>query len=72
VTKFRVWNEVGDLLGEHDNAEAANDQITMERAACPCDEDGEFACGVMFPHGIHLQVSENGWDITNTYYDSQL
>lgn len=67
VTEFRVWNETGDLLGEHDNAVDADKQVVEERAACQCDEAGELACGVLHPHGIHVQVCEGGWDVTPYY-----
>lgn len=29
---------------------------------------GNFKCGVLSPHGIHIQVTENGYDITGHDY----
>lgn len=72
VTEFRVWNETGDLLGEHDNEVDANRQVVTERDACPCGDAGELGCGVLHPHGIHVQVCADGFDVTNTYFDNQL
>jgi hypothetical protein len=68
VTEFRVWNETGDLLGEHDNETDAHAQVKRERDACPCEETGDLACGVLHLHGIHVQVCEGGYDVTNGYH----
>lgn len=67
MLEFRVWNETGDLLGEHGNVTDAEDQVKRERDACPCDEASELACGVLHPHGIHVQVCEGGYDVTAHY-----
>lgn len=29
---------------------------------------GNFACGCLAPHGIHIRVSEDGSDVTQDYY----
>jgi hypothetical protein len=56
-------------------AEAADNA----RSNCPCGTDGEdekdslgvgngnFACGSLSPHGIHVHVSEDGNDVTQDY-----
>ncbi|WP_042379964.1 hypothetical protein [Streptacidiphilus melanogenes] len=72
---FIVWNEVADMLGEFDNAADADACVEREQAACAeiCGTDGRdtngngaFACGVMSPHGIHVQVEDaNGVDRTS-------
>lgn len=75
--EYRVWNESGDLLGEYDTVAEAEAAEAREREACAklCETDGQedhpgrgdFRCGVMSPHGIHIQVSEDGEDITSHY-----
>lgn len=52
------------------------EQADTARATCECGTDGQdtsgngnFACGVMSPHGISVTVSDlHGNDITQDYY----
>lgn len=62
--QFRVWNEVGDLFGEYDDRAEAEKRVRAERAACDCGETADMACGILHPHGIHLQICEDGTDVT--------
>lgn len=71
TTEFRVWNETGDLIAIRDNMPDAELRADEERDECPCGEESELACGVLHPHGIHVQVVEDGYDVTNSYLINQ-
>lgn len=79
--EFLVWNEAGDLIsGPHRKREGAEDKAQEAREECAkngcgnghpdASEDLMYGttCGVMDPHGIHIQVTENGYDITGHDY----
>lgn len=72
---FMVWNESGEISGPHRKREIAERRAEMAARDCEqngCETDGQentpgrgdFKCGVMSPHGIHIQVIENGEDVT--------
>ncbi|ONK10396.1 hypothetical protein [Streptomyces sp. MP131-18] len=66
--EFRVWNEGGDLLGEFDNQNDAEAFAERERKACSAKcgmgEDRDRLCGAVNPHGISVQIVEDGQDVT--------
>jgi len=62
--EFRVWNESGDLIEVYDKKSDADARADTERGECSCGEEGELACGVLHPHGIHVQIVEDGMDVT--------
>lgn len=76
--QFVVYNEAGDILGEFVNRSDAAACMEREREACAviCETDGkelspgrgDFACGVLSEHGIHLQIFEDGQDVTDSDY----
>ena len=79
AVEFRVWNEAGDLIsGPHRKRSVAEESADRARTECAeiCGTDGEeltpgrgdFACGVMNPHGISVQVVEDGRDVTGEDY----
>jgi hypothetical protein len=81
MREYIVWNESGDLLsGPHrkrETAERMEAKFRSECAAFHCGNDnpgnGDFpeyntTCGVLSPHGIHIQVTEDGYDITGHDY----
>ncbi|AZU97305.1 hypothetical protein SEA_PHREDRICK_266 [Streptomyces phage Phredrick] len=78
MREYLVWNESGDLLsGPHRKRETAERMEAKFIAECAaeCGTDGmdengngNFACGVLSPHGIHIQVTEGGYDITGHDY----
>lgn len=80
MREYLVWNESGDLIsGPHRKREVAERQEAKAMTDCEqnfCETDGQeetpgrgnFKCGVLSPHGIHIQVTENGYDITGHDY----
>ncbi|WP_413114820.1 hypothetical protein ACK1X7_07385 [Streptomyces sp. CY1] len=75
--EFLVWNEGGELVsGPHRQRDVAEGQAERARQACPCGTDGQevtpgrgdFRCGVLSPHGISIQITENGRDVTADGY----
>lgn len=82
--KYLVWNEIGDLIsGPHRKREVAERNERKAREDCAAGRDNgcgngdpdssEFpqygtTCGVLNPHGVHIQVTEDGWDITGDDY----
>jgi hypothetical protein len=80
LREYLVWNEVGDLIsGPHRKRETAEKKASSAREWCRrngCHTNGEeetpgkgnFKCGVLSEHGIHIQVTEGGYDITGHDY----
>jgi hypothetical protein len=73
--RYIVWDESGGLLsGPHNSSGKAEQVAAKERVKCAriCGTDGEesapgkgdFACGVLSPHGIHIQITEGDRDVT--------
>jgi hypothetical protein len=73
MRKYFVYDEGGtELSGPHRSRDKAEEMREEFRSACAaiCGTDGmdennngNFACGVLSPHGIHIQVTENGYDV---------
>lgn len=63
--QFVVWNEVGTILGESDTRSEAESIANREREKCAkiCMEVPD-ECGVLHPHGIFIQILEDGEDVT--------
>jgi len=81
MREFIVWNENGDpISGPHRSRDVAERNAQKEREWCArngcgngnpeSSEDQEYGttCGVMDPHGISIQVTENGRDVTGHVY----
>lgn len=77
--EFWVWNEGGDLpSGPHTERADAERERDKARAECAevCGTDGEestpgrgdFACGVLREHGIFIQITRDGQDVTSQDY----
>lgn len=76
--QFVVYNETAGFLGEFGTRMEADACMVREREACAreCGTDGQesrpgngdFACGVLSEHGIHLQIIEDGQDGTKNDY----
>lgn len=74
MRKYLVHNENGDeLSGPHNSSDKAEERLEHFRSECAkeCGTDGmdennngNFVCGVLAPHEIHIQVTENGYIIT--------
>lgn len=71
--QYLVWSESDGLLsGPHSGRAAAESAVRRWRRACLCGTDGleshpgkgDFACGVLSPHGIHIQVTDGDRDVT--------
>lgn len=59
-----MWCENGDLVEVLDNRAEAEDMVESLNQSCPC---GEKSCGVMSPHGYHVQVVDGNYDVTGSY-----
>jgi hypothetical protein len=79
AVEFLVWSEAGDLIsGPHRMRSVADQSASKAREECAkiCGTDGEeltpgrgnFACGVMSPHGISVQITKDGRDATGEDY----
>ncbi len=74
--EFRVWTEGSDLVGTYDTKAEAVAAIALEAQRCPCGTDGQeatpgkgnFTCGALSPHGLHIQIIEDGVDVTSSDY----
>lgn len=79
--EYLVWNESGDLIsGPHRKRETAERNERKAREDCArtgcgngdpaSSEDPQYGttCGVLDPHGVHIQVTEDGRDITGHDY----
>lgn len=81
--EYLVWRENGDLIsGPHRSREVADARAQKAREECAADKNGGCGngdpessddpagttCGVMDPHGISVQVKEDGRDITGHDY----
>lgn len=73
---FRGWIGSSALRrAQQYAATTMEEQAAKARATCECGTDGQdasgngnFACGVMSPHGISIQVSDaDGNDLTQDY-----
>ena len=78
MREYRVWLETGDLWGEYNSAPRAERAVRSAREWCRrngCHTDGseqtpgkgDFKCGTFEPHGVSLQVLEDGQDVTQDY-----
>lgn len=75
MRKYLVHDETGnELSGPHHSKSKAEEKLEHFRSECAkeCGTDGmdennngNFACGVLAPHGIHIQVTENGRDVSH-------
>lgn len=73
--EYVVWDESGGLIsGPHRNRATAERAADKARAACAkiCGTNGEdtdgrgnFACGVLSEHGIHIQITQDGRDVSH-------
>lgn len=77
MREYFVNNEIGNLSGPHRTREKAEEMEAKFMAECAeiCGTDGmdennngNFACGALSPHGIHIQVNEGGYIITGHDY----
>jgi hypothetical protein len=84
MREYLVWRESGDLIsGPHRKREVAERIEREAREACAAGRDNgcgngdpdssEFpmygtTCGVLTPHGVHVQVTEGDLDITGHDY----
>lgn len=73
MREYFVNNEIGNLSGPHHSREKAESMQAKFIAECAAEcgtdgmdenNNGNFACGVLSPHGIHIQVTENGYDVS--------
>lgn len=73
--QYLVWDETGGLLsGPHRTRAKAESMADRGRAKCSriCGTDGkelhpgrgDFACGVLEEHGIHIQITDGDRDVT--------
>lgn len=78
MIEFRVLNEVADVLGVFENRADAEAHMKREQHLCAavCGTDGQeetpgrgnFRCGTLHPHGIFMQIMEDGKDVTEQDY----
>lgn len=64
--QYRVWHENSDLLIESGKDEAVQ-TLVAARKNCPCESDEDWPpdCGVLHPHGLHIQIiDDDGNDVT--------
>lgn len=76
---FRVWHENGDFLGEFETNTEADECARKAYEDCRrngCKTNGaertpgkgDFKCGVLNPHGISVQIIEDGQDVSASNY----
>jgi len=61
MTEYRVWCENGDLIDVCDDVDEALFTVDYWRNTCPCDGDQD--CGVIYAHGIYMQIVEDGQEV---------
>lgn len=69
ATEFHVFLVTGDhLSGPHRSRDVADRKAEAFRAECPCEGDQECANDDMFPHGVSVSKSVDGyWDNNPDY-----
>jgi hypothetical protein len=74
--QYLVWDESGGLLsGPHRSAYKAEQMAEKARQDCAriCGTDGQesspgkgdFSCGVLEEHGIHIQITDGDRDVSH-------
>lgn len=65
--EYRVWSESSDLVLATEDAAKAIVALSEARRNCPCGEgniEWPKNCGVLNPHGYHVQIIDGEDDVT--------